>query len=52
MSTKILLSTMPCRREPFNSLVRPAREPVVFAASFSAARSGGYKSFVPARKES
>ena len=35
MSTKImLLSTMPCPREPFNSSVRPARKPAVFAALF------------------
>ena len=43
MSTNILLSTMPCRREPFNSLVRPARKPAVFAASFQPLGAGDIK---------
>ena len=34
MSTKMLLSTMPRRREPLNSSVHQACKPAVFAASF------------------
>ena len=43
---KDMLSTMPCRGEPFNSSVRPARKPAVFAASFQPLEAADIKASV------